>query len=291
MFTKAGSLAVSEMVFNCMLNDAEFVENYSGHLDTFNNCRETGFMLTVFDYKGEELSGRIAVWAHQQRNSDSIIVRWGTGADIVHPNNMFSDAVYRSQSKSFAAGEVYTAAAYVTKKVDVLREKLLPASTDNDEGSVMAVDTGCDTADTASETQSAAMAKLGKELLMTAVSEEMYEFYSEMSVADLKSLLDECDEQYINYVPFSLNAGCLSLDMIIRMDAETDGEEFKVEYDFIVHDGEEEIANKYVPHDVNLDVPSIEDEMCGILLQVVEKGGYSFTDVEANKVVLAREEF
>ena len=101
MLEKTNSLVVSEIVFMLVSNDDE---SY-GYLDTFNNCRETGFVL-------KNSKNDICVWVYENRNSDSIVVAYGKMEDS-DLNNMFSEEVYNDNRTFFGFSEYHKASQYV----------------------------------------------------------------------------------------------------------------------------------------------------------------------------------
>lgn len=91
--TKNRSLEVSEKFFNNLEKKLERVsDNLAGYYKTFNNCREQGLMLTIYEQKSDD---ELLIWACECRNSDSImvIIADRSCSDI---NDMFDDKAWRS---------------------------------------------------------------------------------------------------------------------------------------------------------------------------------------------------
>ena len=116
------SIRVSKVVFELvdgMLHEGD-EDKVSCWLETFNNCREQGFVLMATDsYKQEKetYTPSLYIWAHEGRNSDSIYIRW----QDEYPNNgMYNDKTYTERTKTFKYNEQYQAAEFVKK---LLRER------------------------------------------------------------------------------------------------------------------------------------------------------------------------
>ena len=109
------TIRVSKVVFDLvdgMLRDDD-ADKLSCWLETFNNCREQGFVLMATDsYKQdkEKYTPSIYIWAHEGRNSDEIYIRWQNE----YPNNgMYNEETYKLRSRTFRYDEYYKAAEYV----------------------------------------------------------------------------------------------------------------------------------------------------------------------------------
>lgn len=92
MFEKRASLKTSEKFFNLLEKKLKkYNTNLSYDLGTFNNCREQGYILTIYEPHKDGL----CVWACECRNSDRImvIVAEETCKDL---NNMFDENAYNS---------------------------------------------------------------------------------------------------------------------------------------------------------------------------------------------------
>lgn len=90
-------------------------EKLSCWLETFNNCREQGFVLMAtdsFKQKKETYTPSIYIWVHEGRNSDAIYVRW---QDEYPHNGMYNDETYTERTKTFNHNEQYQAAEFVMK--------------------------------------------------------------------------------------------------------------------------------------------------------------------------------
>lgn len=85
---KTASLLVSETFFNCL-------EQYYGYeldkcsLQTFNNCREQGYCLVNYDKNW-------VIWACECRNSDNIMLVFGTLSDKDF-HNMFNEECWKDR--------------------------------------------------------------------------------------------------------------------------------------------------------------------------------------------------
>lgn len=88
---KGTSLLVSETFFKCL--EQSYGENLKEcYLETFNNCREYGLVLINYDKNW-------VIWACECRNSDNIMLVFGTVGDK-NINNMFNDECWEN-SKYF----------------------------------------------------------------------------------------------------------------------------------------------------------------------------------------------
>lgn len=116
-FRKIQTIQVSERVFDLVCNQldlyaSEYDVKISGYLETFNNCREQGFVLTTSttDYDGDHTEGLFHTWAFEDRHSDSIVVAHQTE----YPNNgMYDEETWRERRKFFAPGAYDAAANYM----------------------------------------------------------------------------------------------------------------------------------------------------------------------------------
>ncbi len=81
-------------------------DSLNGYYKTFNNCREQGLMLTIYNDNDNE----ILVWACESRNSDNIMVITADRncSDI---NDMFNDVAWQS-AKYFKCGDYDSAVNY-----------------------------------------------------------------------------------------------------------------------------------------------------------------------------------
>ena len=103
------------------LADRGDLRDYEICIETFNNCRESGYYLTVY-YNGEtEQEYPILFWIHEHRNGDSCVVRWGTRKDFeageTNFNNMYSEKIYREQTACFDVFNPYEIADFIAEKI------------------------------------------------------------------------------------------------------------------------------------------------------------------------------
>lgn len=82
-------------------------DNLEGYYKTFNNCREQGLMLTIYE---PTTDNDLLIWACESRNSDKIMVITAdrTCSNI---NDMFNDIAWKS-ARYFNAGEYDEAVNY-----------------------------------------------------------------------------------------------------------------------------------------------------------------------------------
>ena len=114
MFNTSSSLMASNMVFEILSNQVQDLSEVSFWLETFNNCREQGFMLVA---TGKDKTDKFVdkyIWACEARSSDSIMVIIDTKRTI---NNMFFEEAY--QNRKYFGRNPYEAAEYLA---DYLRE-------------------------------------------------------------------------------------------------------------------------------------------------------------------------
>lgn len=120
-FNKIRTIRVSERVFDmvCEVLDIESSENYvkiSGYLQTFNNCREQGFYLTVMsdDYDNPNMTKKhLYIWACECRNSDAIMV---VASNKYPHNGMFDEETYNNRNY-FNYNQYYEASEYIVNLV------------------------------------------------------------------------------------------------------------------------------------------------------------------------------
>ena len=117
-FRKIRTIQVSERVFDlvCESLDNEQTNNgvkIEGWLETFNNCREQGYVLHLgsTDFKNaKKTEENLYVWAFECRNSDDIVVSWQTE----YPNNgMFSEETYKKRREYFRYNGLQEAADFI----------------------------------------------------------------------------------------------------------------------------------------------------------------------------------
>ena len=117
-FRKIKTVQVSERVFDLVCEDLDTEQTNNnikidGWLETFNNCREQGYVLHLSstDFKNaKKTEENLYVWAFESRNSDAIVVSWQTD----YPNNgMFSDETYNERRKYFRYNELQEAADFI----------------------------------------------------------------------------------------------------------------------------------------------------------------------------------
>ena len=128
-FDKIRSIKVSERVFDIVgeyLTD-EKDGNYikiDGYLETFNNCREQGYVLRVdsCDYDDKNRTADVIyIWVYENRSSDNIVVSYQINE---HPyNGMFSDETYEKRRKLFDYGQYQEAADYIEELIVKTFEK------------------------------------------------------------------------------------------------------------------------------------------------------------------------
>lgn len=101
MISKVAGIKVAERVFSILDNKLEF-ENENGnklfaYLQTFNNCREQGYYLTVSDYnfgKDNRVKDNLYIYVCEARSSDDIMVVVQT--EYPGDKGMFSEKAYNS---------------------------------------------------------------------------------------------------------------------------------------------------------------------------------------------------
>lgn len=84
---KSTSLLVSEIFFNCL--EQALPDRELGYLKTFNNCREQGYCLINYDKNW-------IIWACENRNSDEIMLVFGTSGDR-DLHNMFNEECWKDR--------------------------------------------------------------------------------------------------------------------------------------------------------------------------------------------------
>lgn len=102
---KNNSLKVSETFFQKLENKFINVSNnLTGYYKTFNNCREQGLMLEIYDDSNDN---ELLIWACESRNNDNIMVILAdkSCSDV---NDMFDDKAWKS-ARYFNADDYDTA--------------------------------------------------------------------------------------------------------------------------------------------------------------------------------------
>ena len=129
-FDKLRTVKVSERVFDlvCEALNNEQYENgakVDGYLECFVNCREQGYVLSVYSTdwstSPENRPGDFHVWACEARSSDEIMVVWDTETPDL-AGNMFSEAAYNNNRKYFRYDKLQEAADYI---VGLVKEKFI----------------------------------------------------------------------------------------------------------------------------------------------------------------------
>ena len=118
MITFYRTVNVSRRVFDLVDESLEY-EKENGlkvmaWLETFNNCREQGFYLTVVNDSDKRGIPIIYIWAHECRNSDDIVVRW---QNEYPDNGMFNEETYKSRTKYFHCDEEHNAADFIVSLI------------------------------------------------------------------------------------------------------------------------------------------------------------------------------
>ena len=94
-------MEVSQIFFNKLEEKLKNIsDNLEGYYKTFNNCREQGLMLTIYEPVADN---ELLIWACECRNSDDIMVITAdrSCSDI---NDMFNDIAWKS-ARYFKCGE------------------------------------------------------------------------------------------------------------------------------------------------------------------------------------------
>ena len=94
-------MEVSQTFFNKLEEKLKNVsDNLEGYYKTFNNCREQGLMLTIYEPLTDK---EILIWACESRNSDNIMVVLADRS-CSNTNDMFNDIAWKS-ARYFKCGE------------------------------------------------------------------------------------------------------------------------------------------------------------------------------------------
>lgn len=134
MITEGRSLKVSRRVFDRFFENLEYKNergdlDLRGYMDTFNNCREFGFVLhimqAIYPKWDDNIKAYTAtdsvwhdvyVWAFEDRHSDNIcvIVSEKTPTHV----SMYSEESYESERKFFKCDNYDEAADYIMRRVE-----------------------------------------------------------------------------------------------------------------------------------------------------------------------------
>ena len=123
-FNKIRTIRVSERVFDIVCealdNEVDNDVKIDGWLETFNNCREQGYVLHVdsVDFDNPlRTRDTLYIWVHEHRNGDSIVVRWQK--EYPTSNGMYNDETYNNRSTWFHYDELQKAADFI---LDLVKE-------------------------------------------------------------------------------------------------------------------------------------------------------------------------
>ena len=112
------------------LADMEDLRDYEICIETFNNCRESGYCLNVNYYKKHEEGKYFStfyIWVHESRNGEECVVRWGDDKDFLPEElnftNMYSEKIYAERSKYFYPFSPYEIADFIADKIKAHFEK------------------------------------------------------------------------------------------------------------------------------------------------------------------------
>ena len=120
---KSKGLQIAEKVIHRVANQIKGVDiDCEINVDTFNNCRETGYVYKVYR-KGKELY----IWTFEHRNTDDIIKVVSFRSGSCNRNNMFDDEAYANGYQSYRYNEVKVVAD------DIARLLISFASGNNDD--------------------------------------------------------------------------------------------------------------------------------------------------------------
>lgn len=110
IFEKNASLKVSETFFCELEERLGNKHSLTGYYETFNNCREQGLILDIYDNDKS-----LCIWACECRSSDQIMIVLGNeeNKDI---NNMFDDEAY-NRAKYFEYKDYASAVDFVYKQI------------------------------------------------------------------------------------------------------------------------------------------------------------------------------
>ena len=124
-FKKIKTIRVSERVFDlaCDALDDEKCESgakINGYLECFNNCREQGYVLTVYstDYGCKDRPCDLRIWVCEDRHSDNILVIWDDNRRKPEAvSAVYGEEAYAKNSRHFSYDEFFAAAKYIVNLV------------------------------------------------------------------------------------------------------------------------------------------------------------------------------
>lgn len=109
---KAHGLELSEKVARAIIKEFKSVEtDYELHIDTFNNCRETGYCFKIWN-PGK--TGELVIWIYEYRCSDNIIFRY-----------TIDDAWFDKYNKYDDETVVYTYREYKYNEIDEVKKDVI----------------------------------------------------------------------------------------------------------------------------------------------------------------------
>ena len=114
----------SKAICDFLSDDENLIRDYDIHVETFNNCRESGYCLSVHYYEKHEEGKYFStfyIWIHENRNGEECVVRWGDDKDFLPEElnftNMYSEKIYAKQSKYFYPFSPYEIADFIAEKI------------------------------------------------------------------------------------------------------------------------------------------------------------------------------
>lgn len=85
-------------------------------VDTFYNCRESGFVYKVYESTKYEYS--LCVWTYENRNSDDIVLLASTNPKHCDFNNVYTDEAYENCRRFFKYNEINKVASELVKLIE-----------------------------------------------------------------------------------------------------------------------------------------------------------------------------
>lgn len=92
---KNKGITYSNLIVDCLAN-YEIKDVYGMAIDTFYNCREQGYKITIHDEDGFRTI--LTVWTYAQRNSDKPAITWKKGSLT---SNVYDEESWEQRTEEF----------------------------------------------------------------------------------------------------------------------------------------------------------------------------------------------
>ena len=114
---KSKGLQLSEKVTNAIIKEFKNVDtDYEISIDTFNNCRETGYCFKVLNFNKP---GELIIWIYEYRCTDNIIFRYTIDDAWFDKNNKYDDESVVYTYREYKHNEIKEVIKDVISKINL----------------------------------------------------------------------------------------------------------------------------------------------------------------------------